>query len=586
MDLELRVDVPAYAERNVRSAAAHVFVSGYSEVDVIPVRVGGATPLSLKGMASGALLLPASTIVGVDLFVEESNAAGVWCWQRVGSASIYASDLRRRGTAESPFKHQSSQLTQGGVVASARFTSDLRFAPPLPHEWVPSQQASVSALLEAYVRAETDDLTLEPSAEFLRRVHAPRHYARVAPLPGAAFWMGTPALKADEAWCAHWLKVVCRRHDRTTDWVTQSVVDQFDRVDAASDAFHEVCSMVCEAACGVVNSVAYVSDWVPSRGARLCCESFDEVFVRRSGDCEDGAKGIVEVLRCFQDGAWTTPLLLAVQRVCGLYVPCGVLGMVNAPTVRNGAKQAFQAHMFMNWIPVDRFNAMAGIDAPPSRLPWTRHLRALNGEGTGHVDPSVRPYGAVAPELVEVERTARCQRLPPFVDRMLRPSILGGGGFYHMHAHLYTNELLRRGQTSAPAAFSFVRRSAPGFYGVAYADVMRGDEDVALVPHRPLDEDVVSAIRHVLALEHPLPRMRYVRDAPESTECVALEDYARASRNSAVFTDLYLRPTDLLTRVQAVRRCLQRLGVRALSVVREYDPNGVEFCAVRLRCYF
>ena len=608
MELSLRVTLPRYDARLVRMATVHVFVTGRTAFLTLPVSVGATTPLAMRfdlpppltGSAlSASRQLSASSIVGVDLFVEEFNDHGVWCWQRIGSASLYLSDLQRDSPVEARFVHQSSEQEQGRVACSASFTQEVRFAAAAPSEWVPEHRKAIAEMMEDYWIAEMQDLrrAVSPSVPFLDRVHAPRHYTRVAVLPGAAFWMAPPALEADEAWCAHWLRLVCRRHEHEPAWLTLAVETQFDRLDAASDAFHEVCSLICEAACAVVNSVSYISDWVPRRGTRRCCESFDELFVRKSGDCEDGAKAIVEVLRCFQDGVWETPLMRAVQRVCALYVPCGVLGMVDAKTVRDGQEQDYQAHMFMNWIPAARFDGMTEEPATIAHLPWTRHLRVLHGEGTGHVDPTTQSFAAVAPEIAAAEGLmSKLPALPAFVDRMRRLSVTGAVGFYHMHVHLYTDELLRRGRSAAPAAFSFVRRSAPGRFGVAYDDVMRGDSDVVLRPHLPLGGKVLSAIRQVLAMEHPLPRLRYVRDPPRSKVSFVFEKYEkpflddvslRAPGDRGGYVDMYVRPTALLdpAQVEGLHRVFGWMGARGLEIVREYDPNGAEFGSVRLRCY-
>ena len=178
---------------------------------------------------------------------------------------------------------------------------------------------------------------------------------------------------------------------------------------------------------------------------------------------------------------------------------------------------------------------------------------------------------------------------------MLRPSLAAGRtkSFYKMHVHLYTDELLRGGATGRPAAFSFVRSGGRPTYGVPFEDVVSLSEDVRLLPHTPLDAELLATIRSVLTLEHPQPRLRFDAElvgAPARPSDRGFQDYVEAHRPSdpTVYTDLFVKPADLRDahRAQELRAVFRRLGVRSLDIVDERDPNAVELCNVRLRCYF
>ena len=147
--------------------------------------------------------------------------------------------------------------------------------------------------------------------------------------------------------------MIATRHERDHDWYVRTIESQFEQKTHLHTDFRECCAMILETACSVINCFEYISDWVPDiYGHKKYCESFDEILVRKLGDWEDGSKGIIEILQSFRDGAWERPLMQQVARVCRLYVAFGMLGMVDAPTIRHGRSQQFQAHMFANWVPV------------------------------------------------------------------------------------------------------------------------------------------------------------------------------------------------------------------------------------------
>jgi len=624
-------------QRSELTTTYHAYLRGdafpSSEVDVFAHEKKRTTALKYELHTDTAI--QESAIFAIDCFMEEVNAHGQLCNQRVGSASFPLVSLwraGRRGMALA-LHHDSSQLEQGVCRCVATFDGTPTFADARPDTWSLSTQESLVTEIDSYVKTEMSVFNERasnrwyPSHPFLQRVHAPLHYSRTTIVPGIAFWMtgvhGVP--QCDEAWCEHWLTIVQARHGRDETWMVRTVTSQFEAHTHVNDSFRECASMIVEAACSVINSFEYISDWVPdARGRHKYCESFDEILVRRSGDCEDGAKGIIEILTAFRDGAWEREMMKSVARVCRLYVSFGMLGMVDAPTIRAGRSQQYQAHMFMNWVPVTTVRQWLTRDPAGHTLataamhveewigeplrPWMTTLDILNGEGTGHVQPNVDPYERVGSNQQRLELHLVSSAQPPFVDRMMRPSWLPNGAphrtFYKMHVHAYTNAFFERGE-SGVGSFTFINASTK-HYGVPYDDAIKGRGTVSMRPHLALSPRLQRSLRSILNLEHPMPHMAMETSSPPwrrmpigarvpPPEVKQLDWIKHCLHNwttttpsfDHVYTDLFIHPARMQeTDASTLHRYIAALGVKELAIVPEIDPNCAELCSIRIRLFW
>jgi len=620
----------------------HVYLVGginaeiQSEVDIVKDVWDGKNEAFKYAIAEDKFPLPASTVLAIDCFMEEKNRHGNTCQQRVGSASFPMRHLWEVGQSglQLPLVHESSRLEQGRVRCRATFEGGFdaaSWALPEAHEWSKDNQQGICRGLDDYVNQEMSVFkqSWQPSHPFLRRVHAPLHYSRTTIVPGIAFWMTGPdgGIKTDEGWCEHWLEHVATRHEREIAWYERTIVSQFEQQTHLHQEFRECCSMILEAACSVINSFEYISDWVPDiHGKKVYCESFDEIFVRKSGDCEDGSKGITEILQAFRDGQWERPLMQQVQRVCRLYVDFGMLGMVDAPTIRHGVGQKFQAHMFMNWVPIHHVENWLKRDRQGATLlqevdlgswrgtehqPWMDQLEILNGEGTGHVQPNIVPYLRLSHDQQRLESHFQNAMTPPFLDRMLRPSWLPVGAphrtFYKMHVHAYTNAFIKRGINVG--AFTFFNQTT-NQYGVPYDSVMSSKETISIRPHVRMSESLMKSMQSILALEHPMPHLHMKNPKPpwkehsealieartttEQTQPSEANEWLRkllvrwipttVTSHPSVWTDIYIHPSRM-SNEQGVelQHYISKLGVRYIQFFVESDPNCVELCGARCR---
>ena len=590
--------------------SVHVFLGGHGLGSHLHTFIPTSTTSEDVVFELPSKALPASASLAVDCFLREWNEQGKECHQLIGSTSFFLNELHATSrTLHQELYHPSSRLTQGSVACRVVFATPVAFADPEDDEWCRRNANDVRHQIDLYGSTSMKPFLNNhwtPTVPFLRNVHVPWHYDRTCVLPGFAYWLRNPkrGLQCCESWCRHRIRLALRRHDRSEDWCVRAL--RFGDKNACQTAFKPAMSMVLEAACSVVNSFEYISDWVPDLdGTKHYCELFGEMFLTRSGDCEDGTKAIIEIVQAFASGEWASELMQGVAKACRLYVPFAILGMVNAPTIRGGVPQRFQAHMFMNWVPYAKLKRWCTLTLDDNEWigmatqPWMDELDVLVGEGTGHVEPNLLPYVHVNKDQRHIERHMRSVTLPPCVDRMMRPSWIDANDqkrvFYKMHVHAYTSAFIDHG--IPVGAFSFVQKGRR--YGVEFDDVVLGRQTFRLEPHAHVPHALLRSIQSILSLNHPLPRFEFKEQTIGSSLTRVQETKnafhdallpwttATPPKRMDVWTDLYVHPsrTDPYE-ILDVTRTLQKLGVRFALVCDELDTNMDELSCLRIRVYW
>jgi hypothetical protein len=484
--------------------------------------------VGLRPSAGG--VYPAHAVLGLELYTYEVNQHGVPCRLRAACRTVdlyklfaarsgaeFNGNLTNRCVGRGLFKGTVGVTLAGSASATPPARLPRRNAPFRPLE---------RRMVGAVGRSLHDLRTrLRPTLPFLRDVLAPVFRTRTIDLPGAAFWM-KPATVAPKC-AAHMLAVVLRRHGRTPE-------------DFAAEPDHAVAARVLAEWCSALPSAyPYMEDVYADLGRRVAYESFDDLFARRAGDCEDFSRAMAalfEVARGEQGADWADPALRRLHAIAQKYVPVAVLSTVAAmaydPLAAWVGGGAERAHMYSRFVPRAVFHRLLGrgeaLGGGPAAAvfpgaaefePWEAALPTFVGEGTAavRVDFSRR-------DRRERRLATACSALPAGFEREARPSFEDGpGGFYRRDVHLLTGHFGALGQSGAgcPSFFSVVD-GATGLYGAPFrawgGGGGGGDGGTALWAHPGFSREDLATMRAVLALEQPSPTLV----APPATNAAAV----------------------------------------------------------------
>jgi len=295
----------------------------------------------------------------------------------------------------------------------------------------------------------------------------------------------TPWQGFSEEYLEHLAHLVAKRLDCSI----QEFIDAEPTTPFASRFFAECC-------CAYPCSCTYISDYYTKQNAKIPFESFDDLFIRQAGDCEDLSKAICKIFEHIRFSTWTRPLALAMQKISKLYLACSILGAVARPSyagAHSGGGTDVAAHMFVQLIPQYMMNQWCPSLQLDSHATH-KDLRILVCEGTGHVCPNFfNHHDEHHTSLV----LSSCN-FPSNIERMSYPKIQNS--FYKMNIHAYTNTLFRLGQNIGH--FTFMKN---GTYGVPFRDCMHASTDISLHPHPGLPASIRPLVDAILKHEHPSP---------------------------------------------------------------------------------
>lgn len=440
----------------------------------------------------------------VDYFVKVQNSKGLWCKMHKGRVSAPVED------SISTYELTCANDEQVGVVGEVDISSDATFR---------SYEVDANAMHKHVVEMINSDYQIfnkiSPSCDFVSRVHAPVWNTRTVPLPGQAYFFNLHKTVAPtEAFYKSLIKSVMLKRNLKESAVLKVIGSQISHNgELVSTSFHLLCSAVAEMATLPATYYPYVQDYLYDRpvGAKhsrhRAFESFDDLFQREAGDCEDMARAINQVYIGLQRGTFTDRMVVAFQKIARLYVPAACLGMVAAPshTVSEGSGHA--AHMYTKFFPKTVFYQKAGYPLTKAAA-WTHKLKTWVGEGTAPVQPftDIESMKQMSNKgRCQYEKT-NCSNTINGLVRVCRPTWSAREDhFYQKDVLCLTDTLLQSGKSNA-CAFSFVH---DGKYGVPFNEV-NANGDYTLAMHPPLSDEDVNLIHEVTSFEHPPIKLRCV----------------------------------------------------------------------------
>jgi hypothetical protein len=366
-------------------------------------------------------------------------------------------------------------------------------AAEVPTSW-PASSADLPRFDDVIERINAPLRSMEPLREVMQGIRADSYQSRLVELPAAAYWMSN--VDMTEKCAKRILKMVCARRAVQTPFLLL-------RLEHAAEVLAEFCT-------ALPASMPYMSDVYCNEDKQIAYESFDNLFLRRAGDCEDFAcamSGIFDALR-FRGGCWADPDLVRLHEVSKHYMAVSVLGAVSAPSFQAGDDDGIGAHMYVKYVPVDEFyRRCEGAELPTIDIP--KHdggrLPTFIGEGTSEVH--VLPTMSLDVQRQEEEATRKASMLPAGYTRLAKACFGTQRGFYKYDVHCFTNyffEQTRGTALAVPAYFSFFTNDKYGCnissqHGKIYA-------------HGTLSAPEVHAMRQIMALECPTP----ILDVPTS----------------------------------------------------------------------
>lgn len=511
------------------------------------------------------------------------------CLNQIGAAYVGVWHLARAGRVELRLlKAQVRDICKGTVEVvlvrpdreALRLGHDLRAVRAAPAGWVRRHEERSRAPLFPGGRFEdrprSDDphfydaarrgATLLPTIPFVQEVQIPPYVTESGSIPGAAYYLladarSDPAGASDE-YQKHVLRIVLAdRGLAEGDFVAMATGA------AGREALRDAATVLAEWATADVTALPYITDLAYRSNPRRTelIESFDEVRIRRCGDCEDFTSGILRNLAELAAVApHEDPALAALASLARRFVACACLSVVTFNNVKNAASAAkggggggggeagadrdaldsFQAHMMGLLVPRGRMRTMlrrAGerADAPPELLdalvpedPEDEDLPVLVLEGTGRAAPDVASPKSRAPRAGPDEPLARVRGIAPYVGsreplERWEPWVPADGedgranwpppasrltGFYRAAVHLYVPEFYRYGRRGTYVACYVCRPGGDPLrrwcYGVQFEDFLYGAFHVGLHALSPLTEEEHRLSVDVLRRCEPVPRPR------------------------------------------------------------------------------
>tara|TARA_B110000196_G_C21149834_1_gene668917 strand:- start:450 stop:2195 length:1746 start_codon:yes stop_codon:yes gene_type:complete len=505
-------------------------------------------------------------VLSCDYYVKIQSKAGLWCKMHKGRVTCPI----EKSASTYEFVNQNTNSPCGEVTISC----DAQFKPYNINMQELSEH--IGSMIDSDYAIFNN---LAPSCGFIGRVHAPKWNTRTVSLPGQAYFYDLEkTLVTSDGFFRNLLNSVLKRRNMKMADVNKVIEKQFsshNTDDTVSKEFHLVCSAVAEMCELPVTYYPYVQDmYCAKTGAKKgsrhkSFESFDDLFQRASGDCEDMARAMMQVHSCLQEANFTTTDLKNIQRVAKLYVPAATLAMVTGP--QHGDDGGHAAHMYVRFFPKTTFFNKAGfpLDNPAK---WTTNLHTWLGEGTAPVEPTTGLEAMkelTTPEKSAYEMKNRVNKIS-HMSRVCRPGwSVQRDKFYQQDVLCLTDALMKAG-VARTGAFSFVQGKT---YGVD-VETVNSNGNYQLYPHPDLTDDDHELIKEVMQFEHPPMKLKVQHDVLENKHvkkllriCSMYKDKAK----SALYDDHYLqRPNERTPEeLETIAAEIQASGAYRVEVNRE-----------------
>jgi len=510
----------------------------------------------VKGTFSG--VLDDEMVLAFDFYVETENSNGVWCRMHRGLGNVFLKDAFKNISKNKKKRNDKkvrtklinawAHTTLGNIevdFTEVLNTYDFSFKNERKMFFEDTgEEKRITDRMIHLIKSEMGlfgegSYTLRATNSFLKRVHAPLFNGRIAPMPGFGYVMNSTTLPATDAWFYRYYSHAKERLGISDDFVKTAVRKQFNRkTSGLVDGFHDCCLLLTTMVSLTAACYPYESDFFVQNGSKKPFESFDNVFVRRAGDCEDFARGMHFVLSTFQErkidrNKWGSMYYL--QRVANLYLSGIILAEVSTPQ-HGGVVNIFksrQAHMYTQIFPVKYFidnitikheeqkdyKKFEDIKNAFDHRSWMDQLRVYVIEGTAPVQPfsSIESMaGELDPLKQEFEvRSVRTLNpsLPKGVSREFRPAwSVMKDGFYKNCAHMYTDYFIRKGANVGSFAFFDDQKSS---YGVDLQQVLQ-TTGFSFIPHQFFTNEDVELIKFLLKFESPFPSLKWDRTSSSS----------------------------------------------------------------------
>ena len=485
------------------------------------------------------------TMICVDLYGYEPNNRGQMCKIHLGSATAAVNTEEQNVTIEN--KNSGVEYTNITVASSKT----------LPY--FVFDQKSLSAYAKQMIsEGYTVQSSFNACDDFARNVFTPEWETRVCPLPAQAYFFNmATSVKPTQSFFLDAVRKVMARKGLESSKISRTIRTQFaSNSEAVSLDFHNIAALTLEACTYAVNCYPYIQDYYidPTRGEKIAFESFDHLFVRKAGDCEDSALGIVQLYSTFQEMYFADAFMKDLQAVAKLYVPCAVLGIVNKTAYGYDNNIHKQAHMYTKIIPAVTFMNACGKDLVEASE-WCRNLYPWLGEGTAPVavttsiDRNAKISKRLPSNLQEKRKEYELRHCGTNTPNTLKRIYNGNwaqtkDSFYASDLHMYT-DYLRRNKISEACAFAVIN-TGTNEYGAPVQDVL--NDSFKLVPEGSITGEDARLVDSILSFEHPpvkLDKCHVTLD--ESKYMVFLHDLRESGRKGAeVYSDYILqRPAEL-----------------------------------------
>ena len=516
------------------------------------------------------------TMICVDLYGYEANNRGQLCKLHLGSVTSAVSTDENK----LQIKNKNSGVEYTTLL--------LRSSKDLPH-FVFDQKSLAAYAREMIKTGYTVQSSYSACDNFARNVFTPEWQTRVCPLPAQAYFFNmATAVVPTQSFFQDAVNKVMKRMNLTSDKVSRSIKSQFaTNSGIVTTDFHNAVALTLEICTYIVNCYPYIQDYYidPTKGEKIGFESFDHLFVRCAGDCEDSGLGIVQLYSTFQTMFFADQYMRELQSVAKLYVPCAVLGIVNKTAYGYDNNVHQQAHMYSKIIPVVTFMTANGSDDMVDAAEWCKNLYPWLGEGTAPVavttsaENNILIASRLDAKIVNARKQYESRHCATNTPTSLKRVYNGGwvqmkDTFYANDLHMYT-DYLRRKDISKTCAFAVINTDT-NEYGAPVQAVL--NNRFKLVPEGAISGEDEKLVESVLSFEHPpvkLDKCHVTLD--ESKYAVFLHDLHESRRADAdVYSDYLLqRPSELSKNqwLDVVRFMQKRKEI--IEIVREgWDVNS------------
>jgi len=485
--------------------------------------------------------------IAFDFYVDTQNVKGVWCRMHLASADFYLKDLFMKLSGKDDKRIQTDLGNNWIGIGFGTIELDLtnmfrdyelsfKNGPPLFFEdgaVANDINQGIGRLVRNEMGLFDGSYPMKPINGFLARVHAPIFQGRVSAMPGFAYVMNSTTLPATVNWFHRYYSQALERLNMKDADVKRIIHTQMKSgTTELVEGFHDCCLLLTTMISLTAACYPYQSDFYMSNGVQKPFESFDNVFVRRAGDCEDFARGMHFVLSTFQTSTISSKWggMCSLQDVSNMYLSGIVLASVNTPQ-HGGIRGLFtsrQAHMYTQIFPIKYFidnvrvvhtdykdkQLFEPVKSKFKQRAWMQDLRVYVIEGTAPVQPFTSLESMASEldplkqefEVKSIKMMNATPHLPDGLQREFRPrwSVLKDD-FYKNCAHFYTDYFIRHGVNVGSFAFY---NDVKGTYGVDLQDVL-GTSGFSFLPHQIFTDDDLQMVNELLSYEHPFPRLDF-----------------------------------------------------------------------------